>query len=551
METPVHIIKELRIDVEIQGKIATLNMGEEVAEFCKAQFIPAIAQQLDGLAHSCDGELDTLTIVIGPIGSAAWKQEVKEKFNGLVKERFEAISQTYAKKETIFGGAAGASTSKMLEEALQRQLNRFHGKDEGVDIEEGHTLQVEKISEAYIYFLERGCLPWWYPTDSSPDIHKVYAKTMTRKPALRLWSILRERSNARKRFLTQMPGNGLSIFFKLVGISEKLLKDHSTLYTIFTNTIAPQLPKNDFQSTFHEALIIAHDPLIANLGRPEQRFLKELLALLKLPSETGSGPSKGASPGWHDFTSQIKAVWPHLSSRQAYFDGLLQKQGRATRTSQESEVHGKDETTDPKTTDGLGRIPENGIHERSEHQPEPIASKQEPLFETELREGVYVNYAGVVLLHPFLPALFEKLGLLKAGAWKNRQSQLKGVHVLAYLVGGSRCCPEQDQLLFKHLCGLSWETIVAPSLDLEPYEMEEADALLRSVLDHWTALKGTSPDGLREGFIRRTGKLIKKQDSWLLYVEQKSQDILLQQLPWGIGMLRFPWMKELIWINWN
>ena len=37
---------------------------------------------------------------------------------------------------------------------------------------------------------------------------------------------------------------------------------------------------------------------------------------------------------------------------------------------------------------------------------------------------------------------------------------------------------------------------------------------------------------------------------WLLPMERKAIDILLDQLPWGIGMIPLPWMPQMLHVEW-
>ncbi|MBS3771738.1 MAG: hypothetical protein KGY69_15920, partial [Bacteroidales bacterium] len=65
------------------------------------------------------------------------------------------------------------------------------------------------------------------------------------------------------------------------------------------------------------------------------------------------------------------------------------------------------------------------------------------------------------------------------------------------------------------------------------------------------ALKNTTPQGLREGFLQRPGKLSKVDNGWKLNVEQDTIDILLDNLPWSYQIVSFPWMKQVIFVKWN
>lgn len=557
MKASAHIIKELLIDVEVIGKTSSLTMGNEVAEFCEAEFIPAIAKQLERLAHDCDGEMDVLTIDIGHVYATNWKVMVKEKFNRLLEKRLTEISDTSVKKDRVSSSAESDTAVEILEEALRRQLHKFHDKEPVFDRVRNRDLPSdEKLGKAFVYFLERGCLPWWYTTDSTSDICKAYTAHLTLEPALRLLPKLQSQRNTRQRFLIQMPRGGVDSFLNLIGIPEKFLKSRLALYSIFAETIAPRLQKMEFELISQDVLLTEHEPITVNSSKAEFHFLRQLLSHTKMQFESHFDKGEALILQWEVFISRINALWPHIHLNQDHFEKLLSAQdlpvdkGKKT----EGEVTGvdeKDSTSVHQMKSEEEHIPKKHSDESNEDTCAISRTERNLLFETELKEGVYVSYAGIVLLHPFLPALFKKLELLEQGLWKNPQCQLKGVHLLAYLSTGKLYFPEHDALLFKHLCGLPWETWVPPDLNLKPHEMKEADAMLLSVLEHWAALKNTSIDGLREGFMLRSGKLIKKQETWQLHVEQKSQDILLRQLPWGIGMIRFPWIKEMIWINWN
>jgi hypothetical protein len=80
--------------------------------------------------------------------------------------------------------------------------------------------------------------------------------------------------------------------------------------------------------------------------------------------------------------------------------------------------------------------------------------------------------------------------------------------------------------------------------------MKEADEMLLALIEHWSVLKNTSIDGLRESFLKRSGKLSIENNNWLLQIEQRPYDMLLQQLPWGISMIKLPWMKKLLITEW-
>jgi hypothetical protein len=164
------------------------------------------------------------------------------------------------------------------------------------------------------------------------------------------------------------------------------------------------------------------------------------------------------------------------------------------------------------------------------------------------KTGLYIDHAGLVLLHPFLPQFFGRLGITDGGALVMPNRALYLLHSLAT---GEWSAPEYELPVMKVLCGLPLEFVAEPAEALKPEEDEEVTALLSAVIRHWEALKNTSPGGLREAFLKRSGKLSLKSDGeWLLQAEPKGFDILLDQLPWGISMIRLPWMPNMLRVEW-
>ena len=100
------------------------------------------------------------------------------------------------------------------------------------------------------------------------------------------------------------------------------------------------------------------------------------------------------------------------------------------------------------------------------------------------------------------------------------------------------------------LCGLDLQHPIRRFVDLREDEILEIENCLTSIIDHWSKLGATSIKGLREGFFSRDGKLVKNDDSWVLQVEQRSIDILLQHIPWMISLIKLPWMQHQLKVEW-
>jgi len=166
-------------------------------------------------------------------------------------------------------------------------------------------------------------------------------------------------------------------------------------------------------------------------------------------------------------------------------------------------------------------------------------------------EGVLVTHAGLIILHPFLEYLFREFDLLESDQFRGMESRLTALQLLGYLATGEDDLYEYALLLEKYLCGIGDDIPVLRKSLLTPAMKTEAGNLLMAAISHWKELKKTSPDGLRQGFLVRRGRLVTGTFGHRLLIEKASQDILLSWLPWGISLVKLPWLSEALHVEWN
>jgi hypothetical protein len=172
-----------------------------------------------------------------------------------------------------------------------------------------------------------------------------------------------------------------------------------------------------------------------------------------------------------------------------------------------------------------------------------------PDIPSKVDEEVFIDAAGMVILHPFLQELFRSLDLLEERQFRDVQSQRRAVALLTYLAFGEIPVQEYELLLPKLLTTWPWAAPLPP-YDLTVAEQQACDQLMQAVLRHWSTLRSSSPGWLRETFFWREGKLTPVDMGWRLTIEHRAQDILLNRLPWGIGVIRLPWMTDFLHVNW-
>ncbi len=166
-------------------------------------------------------------------------------------------------------------------------------------------------------------------------------------------------------------------------------------------------------------------------------------------------------------------------------------------------------------------------------------------------DALYVKNAGQVLLAPYIPMLFERLGLVKTGHFTDHDAALRGVHALQYMVDGEGTSPEYRMVLNKLICGVQAAHAVTRKIVLTEKEKAVIDGLLTAAIENWKSVGSTSVAGLRESFLQREGRLQHKNKQWHLLVESRSYDMLLDQLPWSYSTIKYAWMSDVILVEWR
>jgi hypothetical protein len=162
---------------------------------------------------------------------------------------------------------------------------------------------------------------------------------------------------------------------------------------------------------------------------------------------------------------------------------------------------------------------------------------------------IYIDNAGLILLHPYLLSLFQELGFCDHQSFYSKHDRQLAVVVLQK-IAGLDIEMKTGLALNKILCGLKMHEVIPTGIQLENEWDKEFDKLLISTINNWKALKNTSIEGFRISFLQRKGILEINQDSQKLFVEKKPYDVLLERLPWSIGLIKLPWMSRPLWVDW-
>jgi hypothetical protein len=166
------------------------------------------------------------------------------------------------------------------------------------------------------------------------------------------------------------------------------------------------------------------------------------------------------------------------------------------------------------------------------------------------QDTIYIKNAGLVILHPFLSTYFKRLEMLDNGDFVNEEMRHRAVHLLQYLAFGTETNEEHELVLNKILCNIPVEEPIMPGIELTEQERTISAELLNAVILQWDKLKNSTAEGFQASFIQREGGLYKVDENWNLKVEQRGYDVLLSTLPWGLGMVKTPWMTDFIYVEW-
>jgi Contractile injection system tape measure protein len=167
-----------------------------------------------------------------------------------------------------------------------------------------------------------------------------------------------------------------------------------------------------------------------------------------------------------------------------------------------------------------------------------------------IKDGILIKNAGLVLLNSYLPLLFEKLNLTKDSKFLNTASQSAAVNCLQYLAAGSVNNDVPGAELSKLLCGMNISDSLTDYFDITETNKQLMEGLIKAAIDYWPAIGQTSVDGFRGNWLIREGALSAQEDKYELIVESRAYDVLIQHAPFSFSIIKYPWMKKQLRINW-
>mgnify|MGYP001442063064 FL=1 len=165
-----------------------------------------------------------------------------------------------------------------------------------------------------------------------------------------------------------------------------------------------------------------------------------------------------------------------------------------------------------------------------------------------------ISNAGLVILFPFLPMLFMRLNMLSQDRrdFNSNESKVRAIFILQHLMASEdREYDEKDLFLNRLLINYPSNEPLPKRVELNQDELNTIDSLLEAAKTNWEKMRNTSMRGFQEAFLRRAGFIEKTEREWVLTVEERAFDILLDSIPWSYKLVRLPWMENILKVNWR
>jgi hypothetical protein len=454
---------------------------------------------------------------------------------------------------------------------------------------------------ALLHFLQSGSLPWWYTTSSSPLTDEctdqwINAISTGERDTLR--QVLQQETAARTRMVHLFTPQRLSRLLDALQLNgHTALQQWEPLAQALQpfKGLLPVFHQQFWSSWISIAENSAHVPdlpqLLTKTVRGDQPLFRQfVIALLdtckqqhhssafdtytlaltacleRTQAETGTIAAIGTSTNnsdrdsinnttsKNDLNNTSNSATVNNTGTPAAADASGHTKAEQTSTDIAANNSGPGNTNHPATANNTS-TPANTDNRQTVRE---IMQRLTPAANSSSRINVkgdepywQVADAGIILLHPFLEELFTNTGLWKDQAWCTDDAPGQAIQLLSRLLNGEEGLPEYELTLSKILTGQEMDTALEATPPLPDSAFAMCDELLEAVISHWKALRSTGPAGLQEAFLLRPGKLIPVSNGYKLQVAQKAQDVLLTHLPWGFATVRLPWMKGLLYVDWN
>lgn len=570
-----HCIKKQLIEIRVRDKRSINAMQEKISTLYHSHIVPYIEECCSALSRpGIIHKIDRLEMNIGTINPHYLTTEFEEKLKPVLYEQL-------AEKITTASQGFSVEQAGMIEKTATVPETFSAEQPKTAEKSNPPATQKGTGSEMLAHFMQTGLLPWWAEKHNKHALEKILEKLINGAPeeAKNLLQTIMNNPVYLKRFILHFSDE---ILFKAARLIAPrffpFLKNYGQdLQQITGLGVFKNIPKVRFRFEQFKSLFISilYSDFIT--------FREETLVehhLIRLAKNLNT-----------DYTVMIRDITQHIAQEQKNnrpFKSALPRivteiHMRTTKKATGAKPEKKPQKIPVRTrmqnsqiNDLKAQLQQLHQQEYSEKAQEQIQKLQQEIQQLKAAENpfetlnnpfnhsdeIYIDNAGLVLLWPFLPRFFETIGLVKEkmftdetgketsknnnpGGYRERAAML-----LQYLSDGSEISAEHLLPLNKILCGIDLLQPIHTEIRLSELEKEESQNLLTAVAANNPMWKNLSAQGLRNAYLQREGVLSIKDGGWWLHVEKKTHDITLDQLPWTIGVIKLPWMENIIYTEW-
>lgn len=500
-----HKIHTTSLQVQFEGIEEGLGLQDRLALVFHEKVLPALEKEFDIHADS-DSTLviDSLIIDCGYLSNENWEELLLQN----------------------------------ILEQISKELASNHSNKPRLQTKE------DKASQVFFFFMEKGYFPWNSPfsfpneLENTVVLNQIFFEKLNK--AILKTSLIRD------RLFKSFSQGFLSKIFESLGevLNPKIFLLYKTLQNLGEEKIQKELflvflnlrNKKNVLSNHDLIKIIISNSNKENVLVYRDFFRNELIkdkefkeAFLSIISESKSLDNDLIL---NSLIKGLHITYPDLYKTIGIPKSIIKNFRSSKNLPEKAEINSK--------------LPSDSIEDIQKN--DSLLRKE---FTTNADEDIFIENAGLVLLNPFIAGLFSNLELVKNQKFEDPQKRHLAAKILQYLVYGETELTENYYVLNKLLCGMDLFEVLPLTHEIDRESKNECENLLQTVINHWEILKNTSVDGLRETFLQRSGKLIRVDQGWKLIVERKTVDILMDKLPWGIGIVKLPWMSEMMYVDWN
>jgi hypothetical protein len=485
-----HIIQKVFVEIIVNNKEKAFSIKEDINSFLSMDVFPEIEKYINALEYKlADRTLQIPRLELNlDVKNSSLNTELKDKIAQLFKEELSEIIEPIV------------SSNQETESDPKAYLIENQ----------------EKMIQTFIYFLEKGHMPWWNSDKKGVNfLEPTLFETLISASNFQKSIIpVLSKPNVQERIINQLSNE------QIAQLCLTILKNKELKINLEIDIIRriSKLSHTDRIAVWRLILNVLSEYLKSSNSNLREYILQQIVK--KESVSVGFSEAKNN----HQNLKTVVEIFPFIKE-----DEIL-----------ESIKNNLKETLEKERT-----LMET-IHQKNAEAPEELSMNEKDLSQD---NGQYIQNAGLILIHPFIKTFFEHCGLLHPKTQQLLDPELCA-HLLHYIATGKTNAPEYDMVFEKFLCNIPMNQTINKHIKLSRKHKTQANNVIESVLHNWNPMRKSSAALLQNEFFQRSGKLVVTDHDYTLTIERKAQDILLDKLGWGIGLVKLPWQEKFIFVNW-